>query len=138
VQSAAVGSAPVSTSVPPTVQLAGSPPSRLGETSPLPMLSACEVCVGVVTVKSDGSGAEVVTSSSSPVSGVDAVLSFDFGLPVDVIDQIVSTTLVASTFDITVPAVSVVGLEPLGFDPHMNSLACYPPGGAGSRYELLT
>jgi hypothetical protein len=144
VQSAAVGSAPVSASVlqlgpvvPPTVELAGSPlmvaysqpewevgkspPSRLGETSPLPMLSACEVCVGVMTVKSDGSGAEVVTSSSSPVSGVDAVPSSDFGLPVDVIVQTVPTTLVASaspanTPSTPVPAVSVAGLEPLGFE----------------------
>jgi hypothetical protein len=144
VQSAAVGSAPVSASVlqlgpvvPPTVELAGSPlmvaysqpewevgkspPSRLGETSPLPMLSACEVCVGVMTVKSDGSGAEVVTSSSSPVSGVDAVPSSDFGLPVDVIVQTVSTTLVASaspaiTPSTPVPAVSVAGSEPLGFE----------------------
>jgi hypothetical protein len=144
VQSAAVGSAPVSASVlqlgpvvHPTVELAGSPlmvaysqpewevgkspPSRLGETSPLPMLSACEVCVGVMTVKSDGSGAEVVTSSSSPVSGVDAVPSSDFGLPVDVIVQTVSTTLVASaspaiTPSTPVPAVSVAGSEPLGFE----------------------
>jgi hypothetical protein len=144
VQSAAVGSAPVSASVlqlgpvvPPTVELAGSPlmvaysqpewevgkspPSRLGETSPLPMLSACEVCVGVMTVKSDGSGAEVVTSSSSPVSGVDAVPSSDFGLPVDVIGQTVSTTLVASASpaispSTPVPAVSVAGSEPLGFE----------------------
>jgi hypothetical protein len=141
VQSAAVGSAPVSTSVPPTVELAGSPlmvaysqsewevgkspPSRLGETSSLPML-VCEVCVGVMTVKSDGSGAEVVTSSSSPMSGVDAVPSSDFGLPVDVIDQIVSTTLVASAFpaitsSTPVPAVSVAGLEPLGFEDPGNS-----------------
>jgi hypothetical protein len=144
VQSAAVGLAPVSASVlqlgpvvPPTVELAGSPlmvvysqpewevgkspPSRLGETSPLPMLSACEVCVGVMTVKSDGSGAEVVTSSSSPVSGVDAEPSSDFGLPVDVIGQTVSTTLVASaspaiSLSTPVPAVSVAGSEPLGFE----------------------
>jgi hypothetical protein len=77
--------------------------------------------VGVMTVKSDGSGAEVVTSSSSPVSGVDAVPSSDFGLPVDVIDQTVSTTLVASaspaiTPSTPVPAVCVTGLEPLGFE----------------------
>jgi hypothetical protein len=144
VQSATVGSAPVSTSVfqlapvvPPTVDLAGSPsmvassqperevgkspPSRLGETPPLPMLSACEVCVGATTVKSDGSGTEVVTSSSSSVSEVDAVPSSIFGLPVDDILQIVSMTLVASaslaiTPSTPVSAVSVVGLEPLGFE----------------------
>jgi hypothetical protein len=120
VQSAAVGSAPVTYSQP-EWEVGKSPPSRLGETSPLPMLSACEVCVGVMTVKSDGSGAEVVTSSSSPVSGVDAVPSSDFGLPVDIIVQTVSTTLVASaspaiTPSTPVPAVSVAGLEPLGFE----------------------
>jgi hypothetical protein len=124
VQFAAVGSAPVSTSVlqlgpvvPPTVELAGSPlmvaysqpewevgkspPSRLGETSPLPMLSACEVCVGVMTVKSDGSGVEVVTSSSSPVSGV---------------DTLVASASPAITPSTSVPAVSDAGLEPLGFE----------------------
>jgi hypothetical protein len=97
------------------------PEREVGKSPPPSMLPACEVCVGATTLKSNGSGAEVVTSSSSPASEGDPVPSSVFGLPVDDIVQIASTTLVASASPaITpltpVPAVSVAGLEPLGFE----------------------
>jgi hypothetical protein len=96
-----------------------SPPCSLGKSSPLSTLPACEVLEGASSLTSVRSDAEVVTGVASPAkSEGNGTPSSAFGLSVEDIVELDSTTLAASASpaSIPAPAVPVDGLVSLDFE----------------------